>query len=385
MKILLISHAYSAPYNRRDKLTRLTQRNEIKLGVVFPANWFDRQQKIDRSYKAIPEDQNYEVFPLHVLLASTDLWYVYEPRTFFKAVRRFEPDVIHIEQEPFSHVCFQLVFYNWLFWHKRIVLFTWENLDRHLNFLQRFFRWFVLRQVDFVIGGNREAIKLVKKYGFAGATAVIPQFGVDEKRFRPMDVANLKQKLDLENKYVIGFVGRLVLEKGIYTLIEAFELLKYKTYMRNKTYILLLLSSMEPPADLKKRVEGLGNQVKFIGKIPHEEFPQYMNLFDVLVLPSVTTPTWKEQFGRVMIEAMACGVPVIGSNSGAIPEVINDAGLVFAEGDANDLAEKILQLMTNQKLRQELSQKTLHRVLTYYTHDKIVDETLRVYCSFVIP
>lgn len=379
MRILLISHAYSAPYNRRDKLARLAQRSEVWLGAIFPNNWFDRQLKIDRSYKAIPEGQAYQSFPLKTFLPGFDLWYFYKPLAFFKTVKNFQPDIIHLEQEPFSLSAFQAVFFNKLFWRKKIILFTWENLDRRLNFLQRFFRWFVLQHVDFVMGGNREAVRLVKRYGFAGATTVIPQFGVDERRFHPIDVMYLRRKLDLENKFVIGFVGRLVSEKGIDTLIQAVKFLKQRSYPSYKSYTLLILSSMAPPPELKKRAEGLGDQVKFIGKIPHEEFPQYMNLFDVLVLPSVATPTWKEQFGRVMIEAMACGVPVIGSSSGAIPEVIDDAGLVFTEGDTNNLTEKILQLMTNQKLHQRLSQKSLQRALTHYTHDKVIDQTNKIY------
>jgi len=82
---------------------------------------------------------------------------------------------------------------------------------------------------------------------------------------------------------------------------------------------------------------------------------------DVLVLPSKTMPTWKEQFGRVLIEAMACQVSVIGSSSGAIPEVIGKAGLVFKEGNAADLRAKIEQLKSSPKVRKELAQKGYRR------------------------
>ena len=79
---------------------------------------------------------------------------------------------------------------------------------------------------------------------------------------------------------------------------------------------------------------GLADRVLFLPPRPQRELPAVMNAIDVLVLPSRTTPSWKEQFGRVLIEAHACGVPTIGSSSGAIPDVIENAGLVFPEGDA---------------------------------------------------
>ena len=64
-------------------------------------------------------------------------------------------------------------------------------------------------------------------------------------------------------------------------------------------------------------------------QIPSDQVAVEMRKLHALVLPSRTTPRWKEQFGRVLIEAMACGVPPVGSDSGEIPHVIDDAGLVF--------------------------------------------------------
>src|SRR5207245_3300012 len=88
--------------------------------------------------------------------------------------------------------------------------------------------------------------------------------------------------------------------------------------------------------------------------VPHHEVPRYLERMTALVLPSLTTPTWKEQFGHVLIEAMACGVPVIGSDSGAIPEVIGDAGLVVPEGDVAGLAEALRRPASTPGLRTHL-------------------------------
>jgi glycosyltransferase involved in cell wall biosynthesis len=90
-------------------------------------------------------------------------------------------------------------------------------------------------------------------------------------------------------------------------------------------------------------------------------------------------PNWKEQFGRVLIEAMACEVPVIGSDSGEIPNVIGPAGLIFPEDDAETLRKHIQSLMDDEKVRDELSKSGLQRVLANYTQEKVADKTVSVY------
>jgi glycosyltransferase involved in cell wall biosynthesis len=100
---------------------------------------------------------------------------------------------------------------------------------------------------------------------------------------------------------------------------------------------------------------------------------------DCLVLPSRTTKKWKEQFGRVLIEAMACEVPVIGSDSGEIPNVIGESGLIFKEGDVDDLASKLKLLITNMDLRVELAGKGRQRVLKHFTQEKVAKETYKIY------
>ncbi|RPI51817.1 MAG: glycosyltransferase, partial [Chloroflexi bacterium] len=109
----------------------------------------------------------------------------------------------------------------------------------------------------------------------------------------------------------------------------------------------------------------------------------YYRQLDVLVVPSRTRPNWKEQFGRVAVEAMACGVPVVGSDSGEIPHVLGDAGLIFAEDDVAALGGHLVRLMQDAGLRAELAGKGRRRVLEHYTQARVAADTYEVYRGII--
>jgi glycosyltransferase involved in cell wall biosynthesis len=123
----------------------------------------------------------------------------------------------------------------------------------------------------------------------------------------------------------------------------------------------------------------LAERVTFHHHIPSEEMPAFYKALDALVLPSLSKPNWKEQFGRVLIEAMACGVPVVGSDSGEIPRVIGDAGMITPEGQATALAQALASLRDDNSLRQKLGRAGRERVLATYTHTRIAEATCEVY------
>jgi glycosyltransferase involved in cell wall biosynthesis len=124
---------------------------------------------------------------------------------------------------------------------------------------------------------------------------------------------------------------------------------------------------------------GIAGQVTFLGHRPSTQTPDIYRTFDVLVLPSVSRPNWVEQFGRVLTEAMACGVPVVGSDSGEIPHVIGDAGLIFPEGDAAALCDALARLLADPALRHDLADRGRARVLAHFTQAQVAAATYRVY------
>src|SRR5262249_12965257 len=136
---------------------------------------------------------------------------------------------------------------------------------------------------------------------------------------------------------VVGFIGRVVPEKGVDVLVDALATMDTR---------LLVVGDGVARADLETRTASWPRgKVTFVGAALDSSVPDFLACIDVLVLPSRTTPTWAEQFGHVLIEAMAAGVPVIGSSSGAIPEVIGEAGLLFPENDARALRVQLTTLL----------------------------------------
>jgi glycosyltransferase involved in cell wall biosynthesis len=126
---------------------------------------------------------------------------------------------------------------------------------------------------------------------------------------------------------------------------------------------------------------GVRDRVTFRGSLPGEEIPAMLAELDVVVVPSRTMPNWKEQFGRVIVEAMACEVPVIGSDSGEIPNVIGEAGIIFPEGDAEALAVQLDNLLNDPLRAERLGQAGRERVLARYTHERIARATYDLYAD----
>ena len=128
---------------------------------------------------------------------------------------------------------------------------------------------------------------------------------------------------------------------------------------------------------------GLADQVSLEGVIPSLRTPGFYRELDALVLPSRSRSNWVEQFGRVLIEAMACGVPVVGSDCGEIPNVVGDAGLIFPENDADSLRECLVRLMREADLWADLARRGRERVLAHFTQTQIAAQTVAVYRELV--
>lgn len=235
----------------------------------------------------------------------------------------------------------------------------------------------VFHQSLAAMAGNQEAQEVLRRKGFQKPIWVIPQFGTDVKLYQPLDKREIKKDWDMSGRFVIGYVGRLVEEKGLDDLWQASVPL-----LSEHPEALLLLVGSGPWAEIiQQRAESLQltSQLRIIPWVSTQKMPEIMNTLDVLVLPSHTTSHWKEQFGRVLTEAMASEIAVIGSSSGEIPQVIGQAGLIVPEGSPTALFKALESLYDNAGLRIALGRQGRQRVLHHYSQDVIAEKTLKVY------
>lgn len=294
--------------------------------------------------------------------------FFFAPGPLWRALRDIRPELVQVDEEPSSLALLEALAFGRRLGY-RTVFFTWENRVTCYPFPFNVIRKANLRWAAGAMAGNREAAVLLQTAGFRGPLAVIPQLGVDPEHFAPQRNDRLRQELGLRT-FTVGYLGRLVPEKGLWVLLEAISQL-------GGDWQCLLVGDGPIRVEWLRQVQhrGLADRVVWKSTIPHLAVPDYINAMDVVVLPSLTTTRWKEQFGHVLIEAMACEVPVIGSDSGAIPEVIGDAGIIVSEGDATALADALRRLREAPADRKALGQRGRERVLTLYTHERIAHQT----------
>ncbi len=282
-------------------------------------------------------------------------------------IREIRPELVHIDEEPYNLATFQAMVLTMRI-GARALFFTWQNLYRRYPPPFSWFERYNYRRSSWAIAGNMEAMEVLRRKGYRKPVSVIPQFGVDEETFTPGPVRGKGRP------FTVGYVGRLVEEKGVHLLLRAMAGIR-------GDWELLILGTGPKRRELEELASELGiaSRTSFFSFMPSSQLPDFYRRLDLLVLPSITKPNWKEQFGRVLIEAMACGVPVVGSTCGEIPNVIGDAGLIFPEGDPEALRESILKLMADEGLRLHLARKGRERVLEKFTQKAIASQTFEVY------
>ena len=356
----------------QERFRQLARFDDVELHVLTPRRWFEHGLGVDAT--GLQPDG----YALHL---GRVLWKGYYARGFYvtgllRALRKSKPDIIHLLEEPWSFFAWQAARGARLLGLKsRFIFYTWENIYRGFHYASRI--PFIQRRIDrrlhrrsaAAMCSSEQARTVLELKGFQGLIERIP-YGVD-KPFLAGDIEPALQRS--EGTFRVGYIGRFLKMKGLDILIEAVSRLDHCQ--------LLLIGAGEYEESMRRLAarKGFADRLQILSPLPREKVPPYLASMDALVLPSRTTPGWMEQLGRVMLEAMAVVVPVIGAESGAIPEVMGDAGMLYPEDRPGALAQCLEKVRDSGELRREMIQRGKTRIEEHYTWRRFAERCHDLY------
>ncbi len=363
MRVLMISKALvSGVYQK--KVEELAKLPDVELCVVVPPYWHENRIGDQPLQEMFTEGYELAVEPMRF----NGRHHVHHYPGLARRLKAFQPDIVHIDEEPYNYVAAQATrLANRV--GARTVFFAWQNLYRRYPPPFRLFELYNYRRASAAIVGNRDAGLVLRRKRYRGPIAVIPQFGVDPEIYSPPE----SRRSGLHGP-VIGYVGRVVEEKGVDLIVDALARIQPRPTLR-------IIGGGDQRVELEMRAERLGirDRVRFEGAVPPERVPEVLRQLDILVLPSRTRSNWKEQFGRILVEAMACQVVVVGSDSGEIPNVIGDPELIFPEDDADALAAILRRLASDADYLRAKQAAGRQRVLEQFTQRQVARQTWQLY------
>jgi glycosyltransferase involved in cell wall biosynthesis len=369
MKILVIGHAYIAPINQEKWKTFARLNPHDQVTVIFPMEWHDQLFTLEQENKQKTREQNCTFIGLPASYSGLEIKYTYKTSSIIKLLKEIKPDIIYVEQGDSALSYFQVIMASILFAPRaKRLFFTWINWKPKISLKHKLFFGTIGKINRFfshgAIVGNYDAQVLLEEKKFTKPILVLPQLGID--------LEQIPHTTEQNNK-TIGFVGRLVPEKGIFDLLNAF----YSLHQTHPDWHLVFVGTGPSKEELQKKIKALHleTHVTIKDPVPHEQIFTLLHKIEILVLPSYDVPTWREQFGHILIEAMALKIPVIGSTGGEIPNVIGNAGSIFTQRNISDLASKISTLIQDETLRKELGKKGLERVKQEYSHEIIAQKS----------
>jgi glycosyltransferase involved in cell wall biosynthesis len=377
VRVLLISHTCRSLSMGQPKARNVARWPGVELRVLVPQRW----RNDDGSWRAVdqPMDESFqlEVGRVRFPYVGPFKRYLHHYPDLARTLREFQPDVIDLWEEPWGLVSAQTCrLREKILPSAKIISETEQNLNKKLPLPFAIFRKYTLRRADFVIARSSEALEVTRQNGYTGPAQVVPN-AVDANLFTPMDRQACRAKLGVSG-FVLGYVGRIIAEKGLDDLLDAMALCPPKVNL-----VIAGFGDYIEQVNARAKALGIENRVRILPARPLDQLPELFNALDVMVLPSRTTKGWKEQFGRVIIEAHACGIPVIGSTSGAIPEVIGFGGMTFPERDPKSIAKVIAELMDDPRRCAEMGETGRLQVMDRYTWQSVAERMHNIYRRLV--
>jgi glycosyltransferase involved in cell wall biosynthesis len=379
-ELLVIGPTYMFSINRR-KLTALAEFFNVTCATSHIPDT-ELFGKPARKYEMAVADESLELHRFsEVPKARKFTRMIY--RDLSRLFRMHRYDFILVESEPWAFLKWQVLWLAKRFQPQAIFgEFSWENVERSglvgllFSLSYRLSSWLE----DFSISGNLGSRRIFLKHGMSPQrNLVAAQLGIEPLLFCPVSHEKkvaLRRSLGLPvEAFIIGYCGRLTKEKGLTELKEAVR----RLFEEHKRAVAAFLGDGPLSTDLV--VPGFS---LILPPRPHSAIAEFMQALDLFVLPSKPLRerhrVWEEQFGHVLIEAMACGIPTFGSDCGAIPEVLANPECVFAHSDPEAIHRKLRRAITSPDWLSQLALKQRERVLKIYSHEAVA----RTYTEFLL-
>jgi glycosyltransferase involved in cell wall biosynthesis len=358
MRAVIISHLYADPANRA-KLRSLAGLG-VSLAVAVPDRWAANDGRAHNTTWG--DDTGVRVVPVSVRgrMAEPDRLH-WNRKTLRRLLTDFRPDVLHVEEEPWTQpaaVSLRLARRLGI----RAVVSTTESLPGGHSLRQRFRRERSLRLAHGIIGANRLALALATRRRPTIPQLTLPPLGVTP----PAPLPRVPHQ-----GLAIGFVGRLVPERGLDLLFRACVGLTGK-------WTLTVIGTGPSQEELEGLAERLGisARISWLGPLPREAVDQVWPRLDCVVFPARTTPRWVPTAARGALHAMANGVTVVASDSGALPEIVGDTGRIVPEEDVPALLNALQELYSDRTECERLGAAGRRRVMEEFSDEAVATKTL---------
>jgi glycosyltransferase involved in cell wall biosynthesis len=364
MKVLRLYHsAVVDEYRQRERMLRVRHGHDVQ--VVGPAEWPEGGSAVRPS---CDEEVPVHVVPIRGPLRPNLFWY--RVGRLRRILRLFDPEIVDLHEEPFSLSAGSLLVAMALErTNAKLCVYSAQNLPKQYPPPFSFIEARVLRKAGAAYPCSTEAGERLRSRGFSGEVRVLP-LGVT---IPPLPVREPGPRR-------VGFVSRLEPYKGGMLALRAFAAAASQT-----DAVMEILGSGSDEQALKSEASaaGIEDRVTFTGAVPQAEALRRMGTMDVVLVPSLTTKSWKEQFGRVPAQAMAHGAVVIASDSGSLREVVDDAGVLVGEGDQAALSAELARLLAEPARLAELRTRGRQRAEQRFSWEAISDEMDALYRQLV--
>lgn len=366
MRILTVWHGAVNNWYR-DKIRVLANQTGVEMALLIPNTWTEGGY-LNHFRGSDPDD----IFPVFAEpVKNRDLVH----RFFFwrgpgAILRRFKPDIIDLVEEPFSYVAFQILLAKKLFSPKSKIVFntghtSTQSLGRSFDYIQKK----LFKNAPAALTRSDTTENWLRESGYEGRIFMVGN-GVNLKRYRPSP----EHEFLPGGKLRLLYIGRVVRPKGLQYLIEALSILQ------DRHWELSIIGDGPYTQELKQQIQnaGLSDRIHFRGSVLMEEVPSVLHQADLLVLPSFSEGKWSEIFGRVIIEAQACGIPVIASRNGGIPRVLNNEACLFPEKDSKAIADVLAKIGWDKHKLAEHAARGLENVRRF-SWEAMAEEQMRAY------